>query len=193
MNPHLLIGRGVVRVISSNGLEGSQFNPPREQVRFRSTDESTSIRCTHSNPAETEIEQHRSRKPQVVPGAAVVASPGCGIPLPPRIAGTCQHEGAHVWSQFQQPFVSGARVLHPIYIVKFKVVRRTFLKARLVATVLHRVGHCLVGTVEDGRLIHVVPESGDSHVYKWRIERSPPRSGSLAREVWKYGSTRPYL
>ena len=57
------------------------------------------------------------------------------------------------------------------------------LEAGLVDAVLDVVRHGLGGDVEDGGLVHVVPEAGDAVVDEVFVERSPPFAGDLAGEV----------
>src|SRR5215469_5522545 len=45
--------------------------------------------------------------------------------------------------------------------------------------------------IEDRRLIHVIPESGDSVVEKVFVKRSPPLARDLTGKVWKNGWTGP--
>ena len=57
-----------------------------------------------------------------------------------------------------------ARVLHAVDVVDLEVSGGAWSEAGFVDAVLDVVGHGLGGDVEDGRLVHVVPESGDAVV-----------------------------
>src|SRR5580704_14831083 len=65
------------------------------------------------------------------------------------------------------------------------MVCRTRLETRFIDAMLHIIRHGLVRSVEDGWLVHVVPEPGDTVVNKLRVERAPPFAGALAREIRK--------
>ena len=62
----------------------------------------------------------------------------------------------------------GARILHAEDVVNLQMICRALLEARLVDAVLHVVRHRLRGHVEDGGLIHVVPEAGNAILHERR-------------------------
>src|SRR5712691_1983452 len=70
--------------------------------------------------------------------------------------------------------------------------RGALVEAGFANAVQDVVRHGFGRNVEDGRLIHVVPESGHAVVKKVFVECSPPLTGDLAGEVGEDRWTGPY-
>src|SRR4030088_3593679 len=129
----------------------------------------------------------------MVPGAAVVACPRSGISLAPGITGARQNERPLLGRELQQSVIGRPGVLHSVDIVDFKVARYAWLETRLVNPVLDVIGHGPLWSVEYGRFVHVIPESGYSVMNELCIERAPPFARALAGEVREDGWPRPDL
>src|SRR4051812_5779010 len=119
----------------------------------------------------------------MVPGAAVVASPCGGVALAAGVTGPGQDEGALIWREREQTVVGCAGVLHTVDVVNLTVSCCARLESWFVDPVFDVVGHGPTGSIEDRRLVHVVPEPGYSIMNELRIERAPPFSRALAGEV----------
>ena len=125
----------------------------------------------------------------MVPSAAIVAGPRGGVALRARIGRASEHEGAFAGLQFQQAFVSRAGVFHAEDVVGGAVV-----DGRAVIEAVYRAeGHGLVGTKEDRRLIHVVPEAGGAHGDEILVEAAPPVAHAREREIGENAVPGPYL
>src|SRR5262245_43520261 len=101
----------------------------------------------------------------MVPCAAVVAGPGGGVSLSACIGGACEHKRPHVWLQAEQAFVCGAHVLHSENIVDLSMIGLAPFDA------VHGIErHGLIGSLENRWLIHVIPKSANSQIYKIAVE-----------------------
>src|SRR5580698_9491446 len=74
----------------------------------------------------------------------------------------------------------------------FRVGRRTSREARLIDMMYNIFGYGFGLCIEDRGLIHVIPKALDAVAIQISIERAPPGTCLLAREVWKDARTRPY-
>src|ERR1035437_2841207 len=127
----------------------------------------------------------------MIPGRTVDSGPGCGITLPTCVAGSRKNEGPFLWIQLQHSFIGGTRVFHAIDVMDLEVRCCSFLEAWLVNPVLRCIGHCLGRICENGRFVHVIPESADMLRCKLLVERAPPCPRFLLRELGKHCSPRP--
>jgi hypothetical protein len=59
----------------------------------------------------------------VVPGGAVVASPGGGITFRACVSGSREHERAQIRLEPKQSLIGGARVFHPEDVMNLAMVR----------------------------------------------------------------------
>ncbi len=121
----------------------------------------------------------------MIPGRAVVASPGRGITLPAGEARPRHHEGALVGAKRAQPVIGRARIFHAIDVVDFGVGRDA--RGEIIAgdTVAHVERHGLGRRFEDRRLIHVIPDAGNAHRRHRREHAAPPTAGFGPREIGK--------
>src|SRR5579859_3416554 len=71
------------------------------------------------------------------------------------------------------------------------MVGGALLKSRLVDSMLRLVRHGLGADLEEGRLIHVVPEAGNASGGEILIKRAPPVAAALLSEVGEDGRARP--
>src|SRR5437870_5690483 len=53
--------------------------------------------------------------------------------------------------------------------------------------------HSLIGTKEDRRFIHIVPEAGHARIHKVLVQTSPPAPNSLQREVGENAVAGPHF
>ncbi len=127
----------------------------------------------------------------MVPGGAVVSGPGGGVALATGVAGSGEDEGALIWGESEEAVVGGAGVLHAVDVVDLEVGGGAGLEAGSGDAVLDVVRHGFGGGVEDGGLVHVVPEAGDSVVEEVFVEGSPPLAGGVLGEVGEDGGAGP--
>src|ERR1700760_2989765 len=92
MDPWLLIGRSLLRMIAIERLEAADLKPFCEQLRRRSPDEAPDVGATQAKTAQAQIEKHRRGQPKMIPGAAVVARPCSRIALPSGVSRARQHK-----------------------------------------------------------------------------------------------------
>src|SRR5271156_2296678 len=97
----------------------------------------------------------------MVPCGAVVSRPRGGIPLTTGVTGAGKHEWPLVRPKRKKPVIGRARVLHAIHVMDLEMDRSARSETRLGDAVLNIVRHGLGGDVEDGRLVHIVPEASD--------------------------------
>ena len=128
---------------------------------------------------EAEIQEHRRAHRNVIPGGAVVAGPGGGVALRAGISGACEDERALVALEFAQAFVGGADVFHAENVVDGAMVGR----GAVIQAVDGVERHGLVGALEDGRLVHVIPKAGDAHRDEIFVEAAPPIAHAGKREI----------
>ncbi len=121
----------------------------------------------------------------MVPGRGVVAGPGDGVALASGIGGASHDEWAFVGIEFEHALVGAARVLHAVDIVDFGMCRSPGYKSGLLDAMDGSERHGLAGAVEDGGLVHVVPEAGEAVGDELLVERAPPGAGLLLGEVGK--------
>ena len=76
--------------------------------------------------------------------------------------------------------------------MNFRVCGRTSGKTGLFDAVDIIEGHSFSGSVEDCRLVHVIPEAGNSILNKLFIEPAPPVAGLGASEIGKYRRAGPH-
>ena len=123
----------------------------------------------------------------MVPGGAVVSGPGGGVALAPGVAGAGEDEGTDFGVEGEEAFVGAAGVLHAEDVVDFEVGGGAGFEAGFGDAVLDVVGHGFGGDVEDGGLVHVVPEACDAFIGELFVEGAPPFAGDLAGEVGEDG------
>ena len=115
----------------------------------------------------------------MVPGAAVVAGPGGGVALRAGISSTRQYKGSLVALQFAQAIVSSTDVFHAVHVVDGAMVER----GAVVEAMPGVERHGFVGTFEERRLVHVVPETGNAHTDKILVQTAPPVARFGEREI----------
>ena len=104
------------------------------------------------------------------------------------VSGAREDEGPLVRLQLAQAVVGGAAILHTQNIVDGAMVE---LRAVVEAVnVIER--HGLVRALKHGRLVHIIPKSGDSHTHKVAIEAAPPVAHARKREIGKDARPRPH-
>src|SRR6476620_9947463 len=124
----------------------------------------------------------------MIPRGHVVAGPGGGVALGSRVGGPRQHKWPLVALQFAQPFVGGARVLHPEHVVNGAMIQRS----TVVEAVPRLKRHGLVRALKDRRLIHVVPEARNTYGHKILIKLAPPIANPRQSKIRKYTVARPH-
>src|SRR5271168_2824455 len=127
----------------------------------------------------------------MIPCTAVVSGPGGSVSLASGERGAGKHERANVGVQTFQSIEGGPRIFHSVDVVNFRMTCRAFDKSRLVDAVNHILGHGLRGSVEDGRFVHVIPETGDAHFGEIAVEIAPPLSGLHPGKVGENALTGP--
>src|SRR5579859_337204 len=120
----------------------------------------------------------------MIPGSRVVACPCCRVSLASRICSAGQYEGPDIRPQCELSLECGSRILHPIHIVDLAMCGGASRESRLVNPVNDRVRHRLQ-RVENGGLIHVVPEAIDASLSEVLVETAPPDPRLLLREIGK--------
>src|SRR3954469_4813525 len=149
-------------VIAIDRLKRRYFCPLGEELRSRRADEAAAVGATHSKAAQTEVFQHGSGQTQMVPGGTVVARPCLCIALASGVRSAGEHKRPLVRRNLQQSFIRGARIFHAVNIVDLKMAGTAPLETGLVNLVTDVTRNRLVRRAEDRRLIHVVPEPGDT-------------------------------
>src|SRR5690348_11841522 len=106
------------------------------------------------------------------------------------VRGARKYKRPLIGTQLQQSFIRSLRIEHAEHIVDLALGCLTSRLSRFLDAIdcIHR--HRLARHVEDGGLIHVVPEAGYTIVHKLFVEPSPPVAYGLAREVWEDADTR---
>src|SRR2546426_8786113 len=99
------------------------------------------------------------------PIARFVARPQCSVTLSACKRGAGEDEWPLCRPQIAQAFVCRSAHEHSIDIVNLVMTGRlTFI----VMTVVER--HCSAGDVENRRLVHVIPDSGDSGIQEIGVQ-----------------------
>src|ERR1700686_838497 len=148
VDPWLALSGPFLAVIAINGLKCCQLRPFGEELGGWIADEAAYVRAAHSKPAEAKVLQRGSGQAQMIPGAAVVASPSGGVALTSGVGSARQNERTLVGRNLQQSFVSGARILHAINIVNLTMAGDALPESRLIDAMLNVVGNGLVGRIE---------------------------------------------
>ena len=178
-------------VIAIDGLEGAEFEPLGEEVGWGRTGKAADVGTAEREAAETEVDELRCGHAEMVPGGAVVSGPGGGVTLATGVAGAGEDEGALVGSEIEEAFVGGAGVLHAIDVVDLEVAGGAGLEACARDAMLDIIGHGFGWDVEDGGLVHVIPETGYAVVHEVLIESAPPLATALLSEVGEGGGAGP--
>src|ERR1700743_2381538 len=139
--------------VGACGLKCGQHQPAREQVGRRRSGKAAHIRAGERKAAQSEVEKLRRSLAKVIPGRRVVASPGNSIALAAGKAGARHHKGPLVGAQRKYTIMRGARVLHTVDVVNFRVPGRARSKARLIDAMLHVIRHGLGWIDKYGRLV----------------------------------------
>src|SRR3954469_17012129 len=116
----------------------------------------------------------------MVPGCAVVSSPGSRIALRTGKSRPGEHKRPKIGLKPKQAFIGGARIFHPEHIVNFAVVSLASFNP-----VDHIEWHCLGWVAKYCGLIHIIPESPQPIAHEICVQRAPPASDLLAREIGK--------
>ena len=183
VDPGFVVGGALGGVVAVDGLEGCEFKPLGEQRGLRRVGEAADVGAGEGEAAEAEVLEHGGAHAEMVPGGGVVAGPGDGVALASGIRGAGHDEGALVGIEFEDALVGAARVLHAVNIVDFGMCRSPGYKSGLVDAMNGGERHGLAGTVEDGGLVHVVPEAGEAVGDELLVVRAPPGARLLLGEV----------
>src|ERR1700722_5050009 len=178
-------------MIAVDGLAGCDLKPLCEQILLRCSGKSSYIGACECKAAQAEVLEHRRRQAKMIPGTAVVSGPGGSVSLASREGRAGKHERANVWIQVFQTIEGGPGIFHSVDVVNFRRTCRAFDKSRLVDAVNHIFGHGLRGSVEDGRFVHVIPETSNAHFGEVAIEIAPPLPGLRPCEVGENALARP--
>src|SRR5262249_40914763 len=149
-------------VVTIDGLEGGDLGPLGKEVGLRGSGEASYVCAGHAESREAEVKQHGRGHAEMVPGGGVVSGPCGGVALASGVGGVRENEGALVGLDPEQALVGGASVLHAEDVVDLEVSGGAGFKAGLGDPMLDGVRHGLSGGLEDGGLVHVVPEAGDA-------------------------------
>src|SRR6266571_5366933 len=125
----------------------------------------------------------------MIPSTAVIARPGGGIALRSGIRGAGKHKWPFLRLKFAQTFIRRMDILHAEHIVDGAMVAR----GAIVNTMNSIERHGLVRAKEDGRLVHVVPKTGDSHAHEILVQATPPVPCACESEIRKHAVARPHL
>ena len=123
----------------------------------------------------------------MIPGSGVIAGPGEAVALAASVGGAGENEGALVGTELEKAVVGGALIFHSENVVDFGVRSGALGETRLVDAMDGIEGHGLGGSVKNGRLVHIVPESGDAILSKLFVEAAPPLASFGAGEVGENG------
>src|SRR6202158_2922194 len=162
-DPWFMVAGPFLGVIPVDGLERSNLKPFCEQVLLRCSCESADVRSTQRKTTQAEIFEHRCCQAKMIPCGTVVTGPGCRITLSTGVAGARQHEWPQVRIELLQPIEGSSRVFHPVQVVNLRMSRCTLYESWFFDAVHHVFGHRLRRSVEDRRLIHVIPKAGNAH------------------------------
>ena len=170
-------------VVAVNGLEGGEFKPLGEEVRRGRSGKSAHVCPGEREAADAEVDELRDGHAEVVPCGTIVAGPGGAVALATGVAGTGHDEGTLVGPEGKGAFKGGAGVLHAEDVVDLQMRGGAFAEAGLVDAVLDVEGHGFAGAIEDGGLVHIVPEAGDTLGDEALVEGAPPLAGPGLGEV----------
>src|SRR6266568_4146781 len=87
------------------------------------------------------------------------------------------------------PMSGNPDILHTEHIVDGAMVAG----GAIVKTMNSIERHGLVRAKEDGRLVHVVPKTGDSHAHEILVQATPPVPCACESEIRKYAGAGPHL
>ena len=125
----------------------------------------------------------------MIPSTAAITRPRGGIALRSGIRGAGKHEWPFLRLKFAQTFIRRADILHAEHIVYGAMVAR----GAIVKTMNSIERHGLVRAKEDGRLVHVVPKTGDSHAHEILVQATPPVPCACESEIRKHAGAGPHL
>ncbi len=157
MHPGLLISAALHGVVAKHRREGAQLCPARQEVGRRAASEAADVGAHEGIARQPQPQKAGHHDAIVIPGAGVVSGPGGRVPLAAGKGRAGQNKGAPVRPQALQTLVGGAHHLHAEDVVHFTVIR-----AAEVGAVDGIERHRLVRPLEDGRLVHIVPDGIDS-------------------------------
>ena len=123
----------------------------------------------------------------MLPVRRVVTGPNGGVALPARVGRARQHERSLARPQLQQPVARGARHLLPVHVVILGVVTRLS-----VVREEHVIRHGGRRDIEHRRLVHVIPDAGETGGAKSRDLIGPPRPRARPGEVGEHRGPGPY-
>ena len=179
--PGFVIGSALRGVIAIDRIEHAQLIPARQKIDRRRACETTDVCSNERITGKSEIHDLRNAHSDVIPGGAVVAGPGGCIAFGARIGRACEHEGPLVRPQLEKAIVGRASVFHAEDIVNGAMIERRAVVEAMNIVERHGFGKSL----ESRRLVHVIPEAGDSHVDEILVEAAPPIAHARQREIRK--------
>ncbi len=180
-------------MVAIDRLKGRKLDPLGQQIRRWRTGKAAHVRAGKRKATQPQVHQLGHGHAQVIPGGAVVASPGDGVALASGVAGTRHHKRPLVRPQRKLTLLGGAGVLHTKNVVDLKVGRGALAEAGFVDPMLDVVWHRLARAIENRRLIHVVPEAGDAILNEILEESAPPLPCLRLGKVGKDRGPRPNL
>src|ERR1700686_1086473 len=98
----------------------------------------------------------------MVPGRGIVAGPGESVALPTRKRRSRKHERTLIRPQFEQAFVGGTSIFQSHDVVNLGMRRSANGETWFFDPMAIIEGHGLAWSIKDGRLVHIVPETGNA-------------------------------
>ena len=173
------------------GEEGADAHPACEELAIGVALEAADIRADEGLAGEAHVEDHGDGPGQVLPRAGVVAGPGRGAAVAADEVGAGEDEGALVGAGAGDTLAGGADHEHAVDVVVAPVRRGTAEGGIGAVDVV--LGHLLLGVVEDGGFVHVVPHAIDARGDKLAVEPRPPLTRPSPREVGEHAVTGPHF
>jgi hypothetical protein len=167
-------------VSSGEGEHGTDAHPASELLGVAVADEAADIWAAEGLAGEPEVEDHGDGVFEVVPLGGVVACPCCGVAMAADEVGACEDERAFVGIGALDADLRALCHEHAVDVVVSGVCAGREVAAAGVEVVF---GHGLGGDVEDGWLVHVVPDAVDAVCHEVHIEAGPPLHGLGSRVV----------
>src|SRR5579862_1198075 len=127
----------------------------------------------------------------MIPGRGIVSGPGESVALASGVGGAGQDKGTLVGPQLEQALERGARVLQPNDVVNLGVSRGARGKSGLFDAMHGIERHGLARSVENRRLVHVVPEACYTVLHEVVVKAAPPLAGLSAGEIRKHSGPGP--
>ena len=188
IHPGFALASGAVRMIAKQGIQGAQLHPAGQQGGGGVATVASDIGPGQAKAGNPQIEQLRHREAQVVPTGRIIPGPGGRVAPTSGETRTGQHEGAKLGAKFLQTFEGRPAVEHAKDVVDFTLVGAS--PGQLMANIQR---HRLIGPVESGRFIHVIPDPAHSGQYERPVQPAPPGAHLRVGKVGPGDQSGPHL